>query len=145
MSKIYVASSWRNNFQPVVVSVLQQVGYEVYDFRHPPHGHAGFSWQMVDPHWQAWNCDQFRDGLNHPLAIEGFDQDMTNLQQADVVILVMPCGRSAHLELGYAIGAGKKTFILLDPKSQEPELMYKMVTGIFDNLADLMGMLNVNS
>ena len=47
---------------------------------------------------------------------------------ADAFVLVMPCGRSAHLELGWAAGAGKPTAILLS--DGEPELMYKMVDDI---------------
>lgn len=35
MAKIYVASSWRNQHQPQVVSFLREQGHEVYDFRHP--------------------------------------------------------------------------------------------------------------
>ena len=33
--RIYVASSWRNLYQPTVVTALRQEGYEVYDFRYP--------------------------------------------------------------------------------------------------------------
>ncbi len=33
--KLYVASSWRNKEQPVVVEMLRQAGHEVYDFRAP--------------------------------------------------------------------------------------------------------------
>lgn len=35
MAKIYVASSWRNPYQPEVVAALRKTGYEVYDFRNP--------------------------------------------------------------------------------------------------------------
>jgi hypothetical protein len=37
-----------------------------------------------------------------------------------------PCGRSAHLEAGWAIGQGKPTAILLHEDKFEPELMYRM-------------------
>ena len=38
MSKIYVASSWRNPHQPAIVEELRVAGHEVYDFRNPPGG-----------------------------------------------------------------------------------------------------------
>jgi hypothetical protein len=41
--RIYVASSWRNLYQPTVVTALRQEGYEVYDFRHPAPGDDGFA------------------------------------------------------------------------------------------------------
>ena len=42
--KIYVASSWRNEFYPEVVEKLREAGHEVYDFRNPPSGDPGFKW-----------------------------------------------------------------------------------------------------
>ena len=33
--KIYVASSWRNEYYPEVVEKLREAGHEVYDFRNP--------------------------------------------------------------------------------------------------------------
>nr|DAI36486.1 MAG TPA: Nucleoside deoxyribosyltransferase [Caudoviricetes sp.] len=47
MAKIYVASSWRNQHQPQVVSFLREQGHEVYDFRHPA-GKTGFQWSQIE-------------------------------------------------------------------------------------------------
>lgn len=122
--KIYVASSWRNERQPEVVEALRAAGHEVYDFKNPAPGDNGFHWTEVDGGWQSWTPETFRNALNHPVAQTGFKKDMDALEQCDACVLVMPCGRSAHLEAGYAIGAGKPTAILL--ADGEPELMYKM-------------------
>lgn len=35
MTRIYVASSWRNKYQPEVVAALRKAGHKVYDFRNP--------------------------------------------------------------------------------------------------------------
>lgn len=35
MAKIYVASSWSNSSQPVIVAYLRSLGHDVYDFRKP--------------------------------------------------------------------------------------------------------------
>lgn len=51
-------------------------------------------------------------------------------------------GRSAHLELGWAVGQGKKTAVLLDDPVT-PELMYKMVDYLAPNVHDLLGWLGV--
>lgn len=133
---IYVASSWRNPSQPEVVTRLRNAGHEVYDFRNPAPDNTGFSWRDVDPDWQKWTPAEFCEGLNHPVAARGFGYDMDALDAADAVVLVMPCGRSAHLELGYAAGAGKRTAILLS--EGEPELMYLMVDRLFHSLNDLV-------
>ena len=122
--KIYVASSWRNEMQPEVVMVLRLAGHEVYDFRNPRDGDSGFSWSQIDPDWQNWTPAQYVEALKHPIARAGYRSDFDAMEWADAFVLVQPCGRSAHLELGWACGAGKRTAMLL--ADGEPELMAKM-------------------
>ena len=74
MAKIYVASSWRNQHQPQVVSFLREQGHEVYDFRHPA-GKTGFQWSQIDEDWENWSIDQYRAALEHPIAQAGFKSD----------------------------------------------------------------------
>ncbi len=126
--KIYVASSWRNNIQPLVVEALRKAGHEVYDFKNPEPGNHGFHWEEIDANWTAWSSEQFRQALSHPIAESGFGLDMKALKECDACVMVLSCGRSAHLEAGYAIGAGKPTVIMLE--NGEPELMYKMTPYI---------------
>lgn len=66
MTKIYVASSWRNQFYPEVVTRLREAGHEVYDFRNPPHGKGGFFWKKLDSDFDKWSVDQYKEGLQHP-------------------------------------------------------------------------------
>lgn len=122
--RIYVASSWRNQFQPRVVDTLRGAGHEVYDFRHPRPGDYGFSWGDIAANWQEWTPEQYLKGLSSPIAEAGFASDMEGLRWCDAVVAVQPFGRSASLELGWACGAGKVTVLLLAPG--EPELMVKM-------------------
>lgn len=129
MSRIYVASSWRNINQPDVVDRLRREGHEVYDFRNPPHGFGGFGWRQIDPDWQAWSAEKYRALLlTHPLASHGFVSDLRAMQWADTCVLVLPCGRSAHLEAGWFCGAGKRCIVLL--ADGEPELMNLLATDI---------------
>lgn len=129
MARIYVASSWRNEHQPVVVDRLRVAGHEVYDFRKPFHGDAGFSWRQIDPDWSEWSPAKYRHLLlTHPVASHGFVSDLRAMQWADTCVLVLPCGRSAHLEAGWFCGAGKRCIILLG--DGEPELMNLLATDI---------------
>lgn len=140
MSKIYVASSWRNEMQPAVVARLREEGHEVYDFRNPPTA-SGFAWSEVDPDWQSWTPEGFLAGLNHPRSIEGFASDMRGLTEADVCVQVQPCGVSAALELGWAAGHGKVTVVLL-AGMRDPDLMLKMadfITTSLDEVLEFLG------
>ncbi|MDZ4172565.1 MAG: hypothetical protein U1C19_10375, partial [Methanobacteriaceae archaeon] len=49
--------------------------------------------------------------MNHEMSKRAFQQDKSMIEWADVLILLLPCGKSAHMELGYAKGLGKKIII----------------------------------
>jgi len=137
--KIYVASSWRNLVQPEVVRVLREAGHRVYDFRSPPH-REGFAWSDIDLQWEKWTVRDFDAALEHPVAKAGFREDFEALRAADACVLVMPAGRSAALEFGWAAGAGKRTAVLL--ARQEPELMLKIGEIRFLSLSELVDWLH---
>lgn len=139
--KIYVASSWRNEVQPEVVATLRKLGHDVYDFKNPMPTGGGFTWSNVDEDWQNWNVNSYLQALCHPAAEAGFTSDYEAMQWADAFVLVMPSGRSSHLEAGWAIGQGKPTCILL-ASEQEPELMYKLATRIAVDMNQLREWLN---
>lgn len=135
--KIYVASSWRNERQPEVVRSLRGRGHEVYDFRNPSPVDRGFRWSEIDRGWQNWAPEEYRTALTHPKAERGFRNDYDAMLLADAFVLLMPCGRSAHLEAGWAIGQGKPTCILFETKV-EPELMYKLADRLALTLAEVL-------
>jgi nucleoside 2-deoxyribosyltransferase len=125
---IYVASSWRNKYYEGVVSVLKALKQDVYDFRDTK---SAFHWKELDPKWEQWTVPQYAEALCLPKAEVAFDNDFGALKAADCLILVIPCGASAHLEAGYATGAGKPVYIYYpDGYLPEPELMYKMCDRI---------------
>lgn len=136
--KVYVASSWRNPHQPKTVQLLLHAGAAVYDFRHPLPGDHGFSWGDLAAEWQGWSNREYIAALKHPIAQAGFNSDITALRECSHCVLVAPCGRSAHLELGFAVGAGKQTAVLLPEEPQEPELMLSMCDLITDNVGEVM-------
>ena len=140
MKRIYVASSWRNEHQPKVVAELREDGHEVYDFRNPRKEDSGFAWSDIDPLWQNWTPEVYRDRLNHPIAHAGYLSDFDAMRWADVFVGVMPFGRSASLEMGWAAGHGKSTILLLE--DGEPELMVKMLDCICCNMNEVKGYLN---
>ena len=140
MSKIYVASSWRNKFYPAVVEALRADGHEVYDFRNPPHGGNGFRWTDIEENALNWSFEEYAQGLHHPKAERQFKADLEALEWADTCVLVLPSGRSAHTEAGWMAGAGRRVFVYI-PEMQEPELMYKLFDGVVGSLDELLAAL----
>ena len=56
-----------------------------------------------------------------------FQRDLDALWWANACVLVMPCGRSAHLEAGWCIGKSKPTlFYWPDDVTEEVDLMHSL-------------------
>lgn len=125
MARIYVASSWRNPYQPGLVKALRTDGHAVYDFRADtrkrvePVGEAdigrweppatAFSWAEMDTAWEQWTPAQYRHLLQtSPRAAQGYIGDLRGMEWADTCVVCLPCGNSAHLEAGYMKGRGKR-------------------------------------
>lgn len=158
--RVYLASSWRNPYYPHVLGRLREVPKtDVYDFRNPAPGNTGFSWRQIDPNWERWDFERMNAALSHPAAQSGFAYDADALRWCDVLILLLPSGRSAALEAGWAAGSGKRTCVLFpgtwtreltilaapgvaitgaEPPAIEPELMHKLLDVRTDSLSDVL-------
>lgn len=129
--RIYLATSWRNEYQPRLVALLREAGHEVYDFRNPNTGgpptdvSAGFAWSEIDPAWQSWTPEQYVAAMSHPAAERGFAADFNAMQWADTCVVVQPCGPSAALEAGWCAGSGRDLIVHV-AGMREPDLMYKV-------------------
>lgn len=133
MARIYVASSWRNQIYPTVVAALRAAGHAVYDFRNPPNN-TGFAWEEVaGPTDRKPTVEEYKAMLAHPRAAQGYLSDYRAMEWADTCVLVLPCGRSAHLEAGWFAGRGKRT-VILTRDYEEPELMALMAQHIVGSI-----------
>lgn len=133
MTKLYIIGSLRNAAVTETSAKLRALGYEVFDDWHA----AG---PNCDDEWQRYEKERgrsYKEGLDGAFANNGFNFDKKHLDECDAAVLVMPGGKSAHLELGYITGKGKPGFILFDAEPERWDLMYKFATGIafgFDEL-----------
>lgn len=140
--KIYVASSWRNLIYPGIVLALRRCGHDVYDFRNPPNK-SGFGWEQVNPAYQRGglaSVEDYRTMLAHPIVAAGYESDIGAVRAADCVVYVLPCGRSASFEFGYAMGMGKPGYVVWFG-DHEPDLMFRgaKILGTMNDLFDVFG------
>jgi nucleoside 2-deoxyribosyltransferase len=136
--RIYVASSWRNTFQPSIVHALRRCGHDVYDFKNSAPGNNGFAWSSIDPEWKSWDAKLYREALKHPIAQAGYALDIGALKRCEACVLVLPSGRSASWEFGYAMGQGKPGCVV-QFDAVEPELMYREAE-IVTNMEELFAL-----
>ena len=113
-------------------------------------GHSVFDdWQAAGPeaddYWQKYEKARgrtYKEALQGAAAKNVFEFDKKNLLYAAVVVMVLPAGRSAHLELGWAIGQRRKGYILLDPSVDRWDVMYQFADGVFSTVDELVEELN---
>jgi hypothetical protein len=137
--RLYVASSWKNRDQPLVVGALREAGHTVYDFRHPPED-AAFAWRDIGVEAGHTTIGAFREALRHPDARAGALADFGGIAGAEACVLVLPAGRSAHLEAGVFIGSGRPVYVL-SHEEFTPELVYWHAKALCANFAELLAAL----
>lgn len=143
--KIYVASSWRNEYYLAALHHLRGAGHTVWDWKSPPTGGSGFRWQDTGEtsvesysHGDKVNPTDWFQMLRSPVAMTGFASDLAGMNWCDAGVLLLPAGRSAHLEAGWIAGRGKKVHLLC-PEDSEPDLMVLTLGGsLCINFADLI-------
>ncbi len=139
--KIYVATSWKNPHYDTIVTALRLYGHRVHDWRSPPTGGAGFGWSQVsDMNPEHCSLTELQEAYDSPIAQQGFASDMLGLFWCEACVLLLPSGNSAHIEAGYAKGAGKLLYVLR-PEPTKADLMHLMADGIFGNADALFNVL----
>lgn len=133
MKVIYLIGSLRNPQIPDIGKFLRSLNFEVFDDWHS----AG---PEADDYWQAYEKHR---GHTYPEALQGwhakdvFAFDKYHLNRSDMAVLVLPAGKSGHLELGYVIGQGKPGFILMDHEPDRFDVMYQFAQGVYFNKEEL--------
>lgn len=86
---------------------------------------------------RRWSGAELIAGLAHPLAVAGFEADRAAMERASACVLLLPCGRPAHIEAGFIAGQGKPLIVVLEEGERNvPELMYKLATAVVTNIDD---------
>lgn len=83
----------------------------------------------------------YKEMLNSYVSKHIFEFDKRHLDRVDGAILVMPAGKSGHLELGYMAGKGKKTYILFDKEPDRLDQMHQFADDIYFNIDELVAQL----
>lgn len=112
---VYLVGSLRNSVVVDVTNALDAAQCDVFSDWFTPGPEADDYWQR----YEKARGRTYRQALTSPAAQNTFAFDLRNLLKADVVVMVAPAGKSAHLELGFAAGCGKPTFILMDEPSKK--------------------------
>jgi hypothetical protein len=142
MSKVlYLIGSLRNPRVPELAKRLRKElpDVEVFDDWYS----AGFE---ADDMWKTYEQGRGRD---YQQALAGYaakhvwEFDKHHLDRASHVLLVLPAGKSGHMEVMYGrYGVRAETAILLDPEDCRWDVMYQFIPTILSNDNDIAGWIN---
>ena len=137
--KIYLAGSLRNPEMMEHLHTLQAQDYNVF-----------MDWYAAGPkaddHWREYWQEQdvsYVEALKMPNSINTFNFDKKHIDASDVFIMAAPAGKSAHMELGYAVGKGKVgIYFFPEPPSEDRwDVMVQFATHVCVGYAELFAAL----
>lgn len=134
MSRIYLIGSLRRGRVREVAHALREAGHDVFDDWHACGPDADELWR----NYETERGRLYREALAAPFAEHSFDFDIKNIKSADIGVLVLPAGKSGHLELGYMVGRGQRGYILMDGEPERWDLMYKIAHNVFLSVDELV-------
>lgn len=114
--KIYIATHTHNQQYPIVSALLGRMGHTIImNVQVLP--------SMVD---HSISPREFNTLLKQSEAL------VYDIKRSDVVLLVLPAGRGAHLEAGIAIGLNKPVYIL-DLNNNPIEPLYSLANDLVNS------------
>jgi hypothetical protein len=139
---LYLIGSLRNPRIPGIAHALRKgvPGLEVFDDWYAAGPDADDCWKA----YERLRGRSFIEALQAPAARNVFNFDKKHLDRCSMAALVLPAGRSAHLELGYVLGSGKPGFILLpqveaeDQTEDRWDVMYQFANAVFPTTDELV-------
>lgn len=134
MSSIYIIGSLRNPKVPEVGEALRRAGWDAFD-----------DWYSASEDADDWLRDyyqkrqfSYKEMLNSFAAKHIFAFDKHHLDRCDVGLLVMPAGKSGHMELCYMAGQGKPCYVLFDKEPERVDIMYQFANDVFFSMEELL-------
>lgn len=131
--KLYLIGSLRNPEVPNLGIEIRKLGFDVFD-----------DWYAAGPEADdKWRDYEKARGHTYQMALKGlaadhvYNFDLKHLNECDVALLHLPAGKSAHLELGYILGKGKKGYILID-NPERWDVMYLFADNVFHTKEELL-------
>lgn len=109
--KLYVASSFINPYYDQFIKDLEGLKdadgkpkFLVYNFKN----------KGIDLHNYKNNEEVFKKVMFSEKIKEAVEKERQFIASCDLFVLLLPCGKSAHMELGYAAGLKKPCYIVVN-------------------------------
>ncbi|MEK7620183.1 MAG: hypothetical protein AAB413_03015 [Patescibacteria group bacterium] len=106
----FIASRWRNrDILDPLVEQIRAAGHDVYYFVEKTiTKHA----RELEPEEYMKRYESIKNWREDPYCKKIYEQDLCGLKECETLLLILPAGKSAHMEAGIAHGLGKRTILV---------------------------------
>jgi|SRR5579872_423462 len=119
----FLASRYRN--KPELIGLTRQIrtmGKKIYCFVESEPSRRIVGELDADPESSMQKFEAIADWHDADPVREIYETDMAALRNSEALILLLPAGKSSHIEAGVAFGLGKK--LILIGEQRETESLY---------------------
>jgi len=119
--QIYIIGSLRNEKIPHIAKQLRGLGFNVFDDWFSPGPEADEFWRK----YEKVRGSTYKEALRNAAGTHVFEFDKFHIDESQIGVLIMPAGKSGHLELGYMIGQGKPCFVFFEEDPERWDVMHQ--------------------
>jgi hypothetical protein len=133
----FIAARYRNKDNALrLANLIREKGYQPYCFveSNASTSHVGSLDCNGEEAMTAFEA--IKDWQNDPRVKDIFKTDMDALRVSETHILLLPAGKSAHMETGVSYGLGKKMICIGEQK--ETESLYIMFDEFHDTIEEFI-------
>jgi len=141
--EFYIAARWRNKEKVLELArKIETKNKKVYNFVEGD----GTSYELQHAEKELptekfmQKFENIPDWKNDPRVKEIFDVDMKAIKQSEKLVLLLPAGKSSHIEAGVAYGMGKKCIVIGEQK--EAESLYLIFSEFYNSIDDFVNSLD---
>ena len=143
--KLYLIGSLRNERVPQLAASLRKEcpEFEIFDDWYAAGPEADDWWKRYEQGRYGVDAAAYQQGLEGYAANHVFEFDKGHIDSSSHALLVLPAGKSGHMEIMYALyGAGCDAAILLEPDADPRwDVMYKFIPNILKNEEEVVAWL----
>lgn len=129
----FVSGRWRNRDNVLdLARRIREKGKSVYCFLEVAHSLG----RVDDDPDESMREFEKLDWRSDPYVREVFENDMAGERASETFVMLLPVGKSCHIEAGVAYGLGKKCVLI--GKQEEAESLYLIFKEVYETLDEFL-------
>lgn len=137
--KYYIVSRWRNRDKvfELINKMKKIIGDNIYcffDFKNNIHS------KDYNPKKAMKEFESLENWRNDERVKNMFRESLKTIKKSDVIVLLLPAGKSSHIEIGIARGLNKKCILI--GKQKKAETSYLIFDEFYETISDFIDSLN---